>query len=312
MTTASMNRARSPATEEERSQPLVSVCLPVRNGAERLPNVIGSVLTQTYEELELVISDNASTDDTEDVCREVAASDARVVYHRHAENVGLLNNFIGAMRMSRGPFLRWVGHDDWMPPESIARSVVPLIEDDRKILATTGVAYTAANGVTSIDDRYDGIRLASEDPIVRLNEMLRLLNESRLLVDPLYGLFRRSPVSRLPRRNMVTEDEVFAAKLALAGPWAHVPEVLLYRGVPHEDSIYDAARKLDVPAWEAYVAGTLQCRDMLRWLRHVPLTPEQRRQATAAVWRMYLHRQRRTVAHRTRKLAGMVTGLSRA
>jgi glycosyltransferase involved in cell wall biosynthesis len=296
--------------EGTRSTALVSVCLPVRNGAERLPEVVASVLAQTHENLELVISDNASTDGTEEICRELAASDRRVVYHRQVENVGLLNNFVAAMRMSRGPFFRWVGHDDWLHPESVARSLEALLGDGRRILATTRAAYIDTVGMTRVDDRYDGVRLASNDPIVRFTEVLRLLNESMLLVDPLYGLFRRSPVSRIPRRNMVKEDEVFAAKLALAGPWVHVPEVLLHRRV-HDDSIYDVARRLDVPAWEAYVAGALQCRDMLQWLPHVSLTAEQRRQAKAAIGQMYFRRLRNTFVHRTRKVARMAAGPGR-
>jgi glycosyltransferase involved in cell wall biosynthesis len=289
------------------SPPLVSVCLPVRNGATRLPEVVGSVLAQTHENLELVISDNGSTDETEDVGRGLAGADPRIVYHRHPVNIGLLNNFIAAMRMSRGAFFRWVGHDDWLTPDSISRSLEPLLEDDRRILATTRVAYAFEDGVTRADDSYDGIVLGSDDPIVRLTEILRLLNENRFTVDPLYGLFRRSPVSLIARRNMVKEDEVFATKLALAGPWAHVPEVLVHR-TARDEPLSNVARRLDVPAWEAHVAGALQCREMLRWLQHVPLTREQRAGARAAIWRMYGRRVQRTFAHRTRKLARMVAG----
>ena len=300
-----VNRPSSSVPETARSK-LVSVCLPVRNGGEHLEQAIHSVLAQDYEELELLISDNASTDHTEDLCRELAASNPRIVYHRLAENIGLLNNFIAAMHLSSGMFFRWIGHDDWLPPSSISKSVLPLQEDDSRILATTGVAYTDEDGVTSSDGSYDGAHLASEDPVVRFTEMLRLLNESSLLLDPLYGIFRRSPVSAIPRRNIMREDEVFAAKLALAGPWAHVSEVLVHRRT-RNDPPSAIARRLDVPPWKATLAGTLQCREILLWLQHVPLTPEQRRQARAAVWHMYFRRQRRTVTRRTRKLARLIT-----
>ena len=72
----------------------VSVGLPVRNGAQTLRRVISSVLEQDHEYLELVICDNASTDGTEDICREVANRDSRIVYHRHAHNIGILNNIV--------------------------------------------------------------------------------------------------------------------------------------------------------------------------------------------------------------------------
>lgn len=296
---------------EASASPLVSVCLPVRNGGERVAEVIRSVLAQDYGELELVISDNASTDATEAVCREFAGGDSRVVYRRHAENIGLLSNFVAAMRISRGVFFRWVGDDDWLPPNSISQSIAPLIEDDGRIIATTRVAYRGEDGETRVDASYDGVRLASSDPIVRFGEILRLLNESRMLIDPLYGLFRRDPVARIPRRNMLKEDEVFAVKLALAGPWVHVPEVLLHRAIRKNDALPDLARVLDVPVWQAHVVNALQCREILRWLRQVSLTREQHRQAMVAVGHMLVRRQRLIVARRGRKLIRMATGAAR-
>ncbi|HEV2779870.1 MAG TPA: glycosyltransferase family 2 protein [Actinophytocola sp.] len=289
---------------------LVSICLPVRNGADRIEEVVWSVLAQDHERIELVISDNASTDGTEEVCRELARSDPRIVYHRHAVNVGLLNNFVGAMRLSKGTFFRWVGDDDWLAPDCVSRGLAAFAEDERRILVTTTVAYTGPDGITRTDDRYDGVRLASADPIVRFTEILRLLNESALLVDPLYGLVRRDPVAAIPRRNMLKEDEVFATKLALAGPWGHVPEVLAHRNTRTE-RMADIARRLGVPSWQSHLASTLQVREILRWLPHAGLTPDQLRQARTAVAKMYLRRQRRTYAHRSRKLARLAAGLVR-
>lgn len=288
---------------------LVSICLPVRNGASRIEEVVWSVLAQDHERIELVISDNASTDETEEVCRELARSDARIVYHRHAQNVGLLNNFVSAMRMSKGEFFRWVGDDDWLAPDCVSRCLEAFAADERRILVTTRVAYTGPDGVTETDDTYDGSLLASADPITRFAEILRLLNESRLLVDPLYGLVRRAPVAAIPRRNILKEDEVFATKLALAGPWGHVPEVLAHRNVRTE-RLGDVARRLGVPSWQVHMSTTVECREILRWLPEVGLTEEQRRRARAAVRRMYLRRQSRTYAHRSRKLARMVIGRS--
>jgi len=288
---------------------LVSICLPVRNGGEMIEEVVWSVLAQDHERIELVISDNASTDHTEEICRALAKRDSRIVYHRHPENVGLLNNFIGAMKLAQGTYFRWIGDDDWLAPSCVSRGLEAFAQDERRVLVTTRVAYTGPDGVTITDDTYDGERLASPDPLVRFAEIMRLLNESATLVDPLYGLLRREPVAAIPRRNMVKEDEVFATKLALAGPWGHVPEVLAHRNTRSE-RLGDIVRRLGVPTWHAHLAGTLQCREILRWLPNAGLTPEQHHQARAAVGRMYLRRQRRTYARRTRKLARM-TGLLR-
>ncbi|MEU9835224.1 glycosyltransferase family 2 protein [Streptosporangium sp. NPDC048047] len=286
---------------------LVSVGLPVRNGAARLEGVVRSVLAQDHPDIELVICDNASTDGTEEICRELARADDRIVYHRQPENVGLLNNFIGAGRLARGEFLRWVGDDDRLEPGCVSRSLRAFAEDERLILVTTQVAYTDPDGTTRTGV-YEGTGLRSDDPVERFAEMLRLLNESHLLIDPLYGLMRRSVAVGIPRRNMLREDEVFAAKLALAGPWGHVPELLAHRNWKHE-RMGTIARRLDVPPWQARFSSTLQYRELLRWLDRSGLTDDRLRRARAAVHRMYARRQRVVAARRGRRLARMAANL---
>jgi glycosyltransferase involved in cell wall biosynthesis len=287
------------------SDTLVSVGLPVHNAGARVAEVVRSVLAQDHERVELVISDNASTDETEEVCRDLAKSDPRIAYHRQAENVGLLNNFEYAIRAAQGTFFRWIGDDDELEPTFVSRCLGEFAADPRLLLVTTGLTYTGPDGVTE-SALYDGSGLGSDDPVARLVEMLRLLNQSHLLIDPLYGMVRRVSVAAIPRRNMVREDEVFAAKLALAGPWSHVPEVLAHRNWRRE-RIKTVAVRLGVPAWQSHFSNTLQCQELLRWLSVAGLTREQVRRARLAVYQMYLRRQQRTLAHRGRKLVGMAT-----
>jgi glycosyltransferase involved in cell wall biosynthesis len=280
---------------------LVSVCLPVRNGASTLESVVRSILDQDHANLELVISDNASSDGTEDLCRALAAADKRIAYHRQPENIGLLNNFMAAMRLARGTFIRWIGDDDWLAPNCLSRCLEDFAADHRLILVTMGMAFVSDDGVAETAD-YRGRALASDDPIERFTEMLHLLNDSHRLLDPLYGLMRRDSIMAIPRRNMLREDQIFAAKLALAGPWGHVPEVLGRRGW-RDESRPVLARRLGVPAWTARAATTLQGWELLRWVRQADLDPDQRRRATATVLRWYVGRQQITMVHRARRLA---------
>ncbi len=284
---------------------LVSIGLPVRNAGPDVAAVVRSVLAQDHERIELVISDNASTDDTEDVCRELARADDRISYHRQSENIGLLNNFRTALRLGRGEFFRWIGDDDELDPTYVSRCL-EVLADPRLILVTTGIAYTSPGRATE-SAVYRGTALGSDDAVVRLREMLRLLGSSHLLMDPLYGLMRRDRVITIPRRNMLREDETFATKLALAGPWGHIPEVLAHRHW-RTDRVGRLARRLDVPSWHAHFSSTLQCREMLSYLGQAGLTDAQQSQARRAVYRMYAARQQRTVAHRSRKLLRLATG----
>lgn len=278
---------------------LVSIGLPVWNGAQTLRGVIESVLAQYHDRLELVICDNASTDGTEDLCREIARKDNRVAYHRQPRNVGLLNNFIYAMRVANGTFFRWIGDTDRLAPNYISRCLEVITEDSRLILVTTQIRYILPDGTTRTYP-YAGTVMRSADPVDRFCAFLRTMPDGFVL-DPMYALMRRDVVAAIPRRNMIVEDEVFATKLAMAGPWGHVPEVLADRHYQAE-GLAAAARKLGVPAWEAHFSTTLQCLEMLRLIRDTTLSPSQRRRARAEVARLYVGRHYARLTHRGRKL----------
>jgi glycosyltransferase involved in cell wall biosynthesis len=285
---------------------LVSIGLPVFNAGAGIADVVRSVLGQKHERIELVISDNASTDETEEVCRELARTDNRIAYHRQPENVGMLNNFIAVANLARGEFFRWIGDDDRLEQAYASRCLEVYADDPRLILVTTQIAYQGDDG--QVDTAaYEGTDLGSDDPIERLVEMLRLLNESHLLIDPLYGLFRRDVVASLPRRNTVKEDEVFATRLALAGPWGHVNEILAHRHWKSE-RLTKVAGRLNVPAWQAHFSNTVFLREALRWLAASDLTVEQRRRGREALFRMYVRRQQRVTAHRGRKVLKLAAG----
>jgi hypothetical protein len=99
----------------------------------------------------------------------------------------------------------------------------------------------------------------------------------------------------------VRSAEVFATKLAIAGPCGHVPEVLGWRSWNRERSSI-LARKLDAPSWQAHFWTVLQCEETLRWLDTCDLDHQQRRRAQLAVARMHMRRQRNLVARRSRNL----------
>jgi glycosyltransferase involved in cell wall biosynthesis len=288
-----------------RTDPLVSIGLPVRNGAATLATVIGSVLSQEYDHWELVISDNASTDDTEEVGRSAARSDPRIRYHRQPENIGLLNNFLTTAQLAGGEYFRWIGDSDWIAPQYLTRLLDVYAHDDRLILVTSRLEYELESGERA-SAPYHGTELAADDPSVRFVEMLRLLNDSYLTIDPMYGLFRRSALLSVPRRNMMREDQIFAARYALAGPWAHVNDLLAGRGWT-DDRRPQLARRLGVPAWQARMATVHQCRELLRSLDEADLEPAQRRRARAAIGRLYLGRKRRVVVHGSRRLARLAS-----
>ena len=102
---------------------LVSVGLPVYNGGEYLSTALESVLAQTYDVLEVIICDNGSTDETEEIARRFMSRDERVQYHRFDENVGAARNFNRALERAHGEYFRWLGHDDFLEPNYFERCV---------------------------------------------------------------------------------------------------------------------------------------------------------------------------------------------
>jgi glycosyltransferase involved in cell wall biosynthesis len=282
-------------------EPLVSVGLPVRNGVSGIQDTVHSILGQDWGDLEVIISDNGSDDGTEDLCRALARADGRVRYHRQHRNIGLLNNFSWVMNEARGRYFRWIGHGDQLEPSYLTRTLERFAADDRLILVTTQLSFIEPDGVarTAV---YRGRALESDRAVERFAEMLRLQNDDHRLLDPLYGVVRRVPIAAIPRRNMLRDDEVFAAKMALAGPWGHVSEVLAHRGWAYEPAP-DLARKLDVPAWQTPLSTLLQCRELVAYLSTVPLSPAERRYAYRCVARLFVHRNGRRVRRKIDRIA---------
>ena len=90
--------------------------MPVYNGEEYIALAIRAVLDQTFSDFELIISDNASEDRTEDICREFASLDSRIRYYRNSENIGTAGNNNRLLELARGEFFRWSNADDLFAP----------------------------------------------------------------------------------------------------------------------------------------------------------------------------------------------------
>src|SRR4030066_1478467 len=109
--------------------PLISIGMPVYNGERYVEEAIRSILNQTFTDFEFIISDNASTDKTENICRAYAATDRRIKYIRQNINIGLSKNFNHVVELSKGEYFKWVAHDD-KHAETFLESCLEAIEKD--------------------------------------------------------------------------------------------------------------------------------------------------------------------------------------
>lgn len=227
--------------------PRVSIGLPVYNGATYLAETIEALLAQTYEDFELVISDNASTDATQDVCRCYAARDARIRYERQEQNQGPPWNFNRVFHMATGDYFKWAAHDDLCAPALLARCVEALDADPSAVVAYSRVAVIDENGQLVLDDGHGkpvpggpgfGIRdlpllhdhatkrrLDSPHPHLRYHSVL--IRSTRCY--EVFGLIRSSIMRRTGlHREYCGGEKVFLAELSLLGRFLEVPETLLY------------------------------------------------------------------------------------
>jgi glycosyltransferase involved in cell wall biosynthesis len=282
------------------SDPFVTIAVPVRNGAATIAETVASALEQDHADLEVLIADNASTDDTEDVARALAAADERVRYHRHSHNIGLLGNFAWTKDHARGSYLRWLGDDDRVAPKMVSRCLDEFRADPRLILVTTRLEYLGDDNSRE-SAPYDATPFRADDPVVRYREMLTLLTRSHLLLDPLYGMQRLAVAGRIDHPRMLHGDEVYAAMLALAGPWGHVDEPLGVRHW-HVTPKPGLVKVLEVPAWHRRVDNVLQLRRLLSEVNDADLIPGQRRAARAASFAFYGRRHAVTFTRRGRKV----------
>ncbi len=281
--------------------PELSVGIPVRNGAASLPRALDSVLAQRDVDLEVVISDNASTDDTEQVCRSYVARDCRVRYYRSEDDAGQIANFNRVATLSRGRYFRWLGSDDWLEPDYARRCLAVMETDPACVLVTTRQFFVGEDGGLTTASFEPGPH--GDDPVARMTEMLRLLNESHLLIDPIYSMLRRSALerSRLLLRELPC-DQILAVELSLLGPFGHVPEELAFRRAPSFMSPAAAAERYGVAPWRARLQLMRMCGVIARSVSVSDLPAARRRAAYGAIGSFYFRRQSIIVQRRARKL----------
>ena len=124
-------------------KPTLSIGLPVYNGERYLSKTLDSLLGQDFEDFELVISDNGSSDQTEAICRDFAQRDHRIRYLRSDENRGATWNFRRVFEMSEGEFFKYAAYDDECYPTMVRRCMEVFQSDD----PTVALVYTLSEKI---------------------------------------------------------------------------------------------------------------------------------------------------------------------
>jgi len=208
-----------------RRSPLVTIGLPVYNGARFVGETLDSLLAQTYENFELIICDNASYDGTEDICRAYAAKDSRIRYVRNPTNLGAAKNYRLTFELSSGKYFRWANSDDLFAPTSLSRCV-DVLESHQSTILTYPKAKLIDERGQIISKYEDCLHLQSN----RASERFKKVSLELGLVNAIYGLIRADVLRRTALiRAFRGADMVFLAELSLYGKFWEIPEFLFYR-----------------------------------------------------------------------------------
>jgi glycosyltransferase involved in cell wall biosynthesis len=203
----------------------VAVGLPVYNGQNYLRDAIESILAQSYSDFRLIITDNSSTDGTQDICREYVAQDSRIEYHRHPENIGAAPNFNSCFDLAAGAeYFKWAAHDDVLgrdflkscverldadPKAALVHTLSVRIDKDRKTVGTYDSEFPL-NGARARERFY---RILWVD---HFTEIWGLMRTSCLKRTILYGSF-------------IGSDRTLLAEMLLQGDIGYIPEYHFFR-----------------------------------------------------------------------------------
>ena len=215
--------------------PRVSIAVPTYNCEKYIAQSLESLLGQSYGDFELVISDNASTDDTEAVCRRYAAQDKRVRYVRRTENIGGPGNFRYVFSLCSGEYHKWSTADDYWHPDFLKEAVAVLDQKRDVVLCYPKTRKIDPDGAM-LSDYEDRLHLIDDSPRVRFRQLYDRIG----LCNAHLGLIRREAMlkTRLIGAHKASDVD-FLGEMILLGKFWLLPEIRFFRRFHPQSSSWD-------------------------------------------------------------------------
>lgn len=212
--------------------PSISIGLPVYNGARFLPQALESLLGQSFSDIELIVSDNASSDSTQNICTEYAARDARIRYVRQNVNIGAMRNWNFVAKQARGKYFKWSSASDYCAPDMLARCFAAM-EAESDIVLCYGQTCLVDQETGELTEYSGNIELMEDRPHERFSKLC-----GSLKLNNAYGGLIRTDVLHRTKLNRLYSggDIILMAELALMGRFRLLPPTLLYRRMGRETS----------------------------------------------------------------------------
>jgi hypothetical protein len=263
------------------STPRVTVGMPVYNAAKWLGASIESILEQTWQDLELVISDNASTDGSFEIAQDYAKKDERIRVYRNRVNVGVNRNYSMLVAHARGEYFKWASSSDLCERTFIEKCVAVL-----DVYSDIGLCYPRTKLFVHDPERGDeyhvGVQTLDDDPLTRFRHVL----EHIALNNAINGVIRMTvlrPTGLV--RPHYSSDITLVAEVALRSKIFELPEVLFFRRFEQSTStaLQDPKRTrqfhFPTPSFGMLFQGWRRCWGYLSAVAHADLTLSQRLRA---------------------------------
>lgn len=243
--------------------PQVSIGMPVYNGDRFLQQAIEAILAQTFTDFELIISDNASTDKTQEICQFYAQSDRRIRYYRQEKNLGAGWNQSQVVRLSTGKYFKWAHHDDIFAPQLIEKCALALDNNPTVVVCYPQTIIIDGEG-KHVEKYVDNFNLRSPKPHERFRQYHHLIRYGHRC-HPFHGMMRTDVLQSTPLvGSYPSSDLVLVGELVLRGEVYEVPEPLFFKRDHPETSVrayrtyreriawYDPAKKgqLHLTKWK--------------------------------------------------------------
>ncbi len=213
---APSNTSSAPSTA-----PLVTIGIPTFNRSKSLARAVESARSQVYPNIEIVISDNASTDTTRDFCTRMCGADTRVRYLRQPSNVGAERNFAAVLEAGRGEFFLWLADDDWIDADYVSLCVVQLIARTDVVLVSGNSQFHDADGNEVIARSF---QIEADSGFDRVRSYYLAVDDNAVF----YGVMRRQG-THLGTKPTIAADWYFVAALAARGKILMLSGTCLHR-----------------------------------------------------------------------------------
>ncbi|MDP4172423.1 MAG: glycosyltransferase family 2 protein [Bacteroidota bacterium] len=230
-------------------EPLVSFGMPVYNGENYIREAIESVLSQSFKDFVLIISDNASIDKTQLICQEYAKRDNRIRYYRNETNVGAARNFNRVFELSHSKYFKWVSHDDGISPDYLEKSV-NIMESNPDVV----LCYARTLAINYYNNQQEKspyeLRLMHEKASKRFTRFMRIFRYESLACDPIMGLIRSDVLKQTKLLgNYLSADTILLSELALRGKFYEIGEYLYIKRIHPNMSRKKNPSVKDISEW---------------------------------------------------------------